>query len=193
MTIKYILKQTLNGEQIINTLHYRDVDGQAPLTPDETAVLIAGLWQTHLAPWLSDAHSLTGIDWVDPDAGGGQPAVPAVVPALPIVGQQAFPSMSNRVAALINWKSSENAPWKGRTNLSGWYEQGMQPGNNFSLEIITGVNAFAFNALVLDDGNGKQGELVLRSRKSNVIPVGTVSKVTSGEINFKPKTIKSRG
>jgi len=116
-----------------------------------------------------------------------------VVPALPIVGELAVVSMSNRVSALINWKSAENAPWKGRTNISGMYENGMEGANNFDLSVRAGMNALATALITLDDGIGGKAALVLRSTKSNTLPVGTTSRVTTGQLNPVPKTIRSRG
>lgn len=193
MTIKYNLLQTLNGKRIVNTLHYVDDPNQSSITPNETAELIAAAYSTHAISVLSEDWTLDEITYVDPDAGGGQPAVPAIVPALPIQGSVASASMSNRASALINWKASANAPWRGRMNVGGIYENGMQPGNIFDAAVQAAISALAFNLITLSDGLGGGAQLVLRSTNSNVIPAGTTSVVVTGTLNNSPKTIRSRG
>ena len=192
MTTKFILRQRLNNKEIVNTLHYLDVPGETALTPQEVADQIAIEFNTHAGPLMSTDWTLYEIAFVDPDAGGGQPAVILPSVNLPVVGQTPTPSMSNRTTVLINWQCANNAPWRGRTNISGVSELGMDNGNVFQADVQAGINALASNLQDLTDGNGARAKLVIWSGGTDTIVAGTTSDVTSYNVNPSPKTIRSR-
>lgn len=192
MTVRFNVKQVLNGEEILNTFHYQEAVGSAPIDPDEVAQKIAQSYATHLVPRLSDQWSLTEITYVDPDAGGGQPALPCDVPALPLVGAGAFPSMSNRSTCLINWKSNTTAPWKGRTNISGFGETAMENGNVFNQLIINDADAFADDMYGHVYDSTSLANLVIYGRPNANRPNSITSLAATHTINPKPRTVRSR-
>jgi len=192
MTIKLIVKQRLNNNDMINTLHYENDPSTSGMTPDEMAQAVVDAYQTHLAALWSTEWSLVGIDWVDPDAGGGQPALPANVTGLPVTGDTLPQAMANQVAALVNWKSTSNAPWRGRTYLGGMYDGGITVGGVFEAGIVTAVNAWATDLLGITNGNGGFASLVLRSGGTATVPAGTTSLIQDGEMNPIPATQRRR-
>lgn len=199
MTIKLTVKQRLFGQLVVNTYHYVSDQGSSGMTPDEMAQAVVNAYGTWLPGLWSPEWSVIGVDWVDPDAGGGQPALPANVTGLPIVGTQGTQSQASQIAVLINWNSVENAPWRGRTFLAGMYDAGVTVGGVWESGIVSAANALATDLLGISNGSGGFASLVLRSGGTEdketgevLVPAGTTSLVQSGVCNPIPSTQRRR-
>lgn len=192
MTIKFNIKQTLNGAQILQTLHYQPDPVSGQITANEIAQGIRDAYADHLVGILADQWSLDEITYVDPDAGGGAPALPAVITGLPLAGAANSVSMANRTTCRVNFKATENAPYRGGSNLSGMYEAGMDAGNVFTSAVIDAVQLWANDLLGITNASGEIANLVIRSTGSSIVPVGTTSLVVDAVVNPKPKTLRSR-
>lgn len=192
MTIKLILKGRMHGSDIVNTLHYVDVAGTGGMTPDEMAQEVVDAYTPFVNAHCSNQYSLTGIDWVDPDAGGGQPALPTSPSGLPLVGGVAANAAASQVAGLINWKSIANAPWQGKTYLGGVAESQLNTSGDWEVAFINAADTLA-NALIdLSNGSGGEAKLVIRSRGTATIPAGQTAVVDTGIINPVPATLRRR-
>ena len=180
MTIKLIVKQKLNNNDIINTLHYVNDAGSGGMTPDEMAQAVVDAFATWLPTVWSTEWSLVGIDWVDPDAGGGQPALPANATGLPLTGATLPQAQATQVTCLINWKSVANAPWRGRTYLGGMYDGAVTVGGDFEAGVVDAANALATDLLGISNGNGGFASLVLRSGGTSTVAAGTTALIQDG-------------
>lgn len=192
MTIKLIVKQKLNANDIINTFHYGVDPASSGMTPDEMAQAVAQAYADHLATLWSTEWSLVGIDWVDPDAGGGQPSVPANVPILPITGDTLPQAQANQVACLINWIAPTQAPFRGKTYLGGMYDAAISVGGVWESGLVDAVNAFATDLLGITNGSGGFASLVIRSGGTPTVPAGQISLVQDGVCNPVPATQRRR-
>lgn len=192
MAYKFILKQKLRGNDVINTFVYED-DPTNPIgNPLPIAQAIVDSMVSLVTNWFSTEYALNDVYYVDPDLGGGQPAVPMPVTGLPLAGGVAQPACANQLCLLLNWRCLNNAPWRGRTSLSGMYEQAIDTGGTWEAGLLSDAQDWATDMLGLTDGLGGFAYLNIRSTGSQNVPVGTLSLVESASANPVPTTIRTR-
>lgn len=192
MTVQVIIEMQLNGVTMINRFNYID-DGVLPMmAPEDIVEGVLTDYATLWAPSAVDRWSIVAASYVDPDAGGGQPATPVASPQLPIVGQVDQPSMANQVALLINWKTANQAPWRGRTYLCGMGEASMEDGSVFGSGVMTAAQNLADALLTQVNGMTEAAALAIRSEGTSTIPAGQTSGVVVATASNNPATLRSR-
>ena len=192
MTLRFVIKQKLYFNDIVNTLSYEPEDGFAFPTPERIAELLVEEWTTFIVSQLSSSWSMVGIDYYDSDDLPGTPAKDVSPASLPLFGNGPADAMANQVAFLVNWRCNDGPPWRGRTNIGGMSRGTIDDAGTFDATSEAAVAGWAYAVQVLTDVLGPRARLVICSTGSQVVPAGTTAKVDTGTPNNIPATQRRR-
>lgn len=192
MTYKFVIKQKLHGNDIVNTFHYSDTGGVGGGDIQTIVDHLADAYRDYLSVVYSEKWSMVGIDFYDTDDPPGTPAVPYVPTTGFPVGVVTGDAAANQLATLINWKCQQGPPYRGRTYLSGWSENMLGSVGNITQANQDAASDFADDIKSIPVSGGSTAVLVIYSTGSNVVPAGTTAVVTSHNINGFPRTQRRR-
>lgn len=192
MTFKFVVKQRLHANDIINVFHYADDNGVSGADIQAIVDGLALAYETHLVPNLADSWSFEGIDFYDTDNPAGTPGIPYTPTGGLFSGDVAIASAANQLAVLINWKCQQGPPFRGRSYMAGWTEGLMGGVGNITQGIVDNCQLFADDIREIPVTGGSTAQLVIYSTGSSQVPVGTTAVVTSATVNNFPKTQRRR-
>lgn len=192
MSYEIRINQRLNGQEVINIVHYDAFN--ADVLPDivDLCTKIKDEWVIELSAQLSFEMSLIGFDYRVLPAAPGTPFVPVPVAGLPLVGQSADNSMAAQVALVLDKRSNTNAPWRGSLKIGGMAETNMGGGGFFSTNMLNAAQAYADGLRYVEITPGVAATMVIRSRGTATVPVGQEAPVATFTAVPNPGTLKSR-
>ncbi|AXH78382.1 MAG: hypothetical protein [Circular genetic element sp.] len=192
MALKFVIKQKMHANDIVNVYHYAETpgvnSGDAQAIVDE----IADAYRDELTPAFCDAWQMVGVDFYDTDNLPGTPAVPYTPTGGFPVGVAGPDGSPNQIAVLVKWTCAGGPPHRGRTYLSGWTEGFMGSAGNIATAQVNQAQAFADRIREISLTGGNTAQMVIVSTGSNITPAGTEAVVINGQVNPFPKTQRRR-
>lgn len=192
MTYKFIFKQKLNGNDVVNVFNYEDDGVPTAITAGQLCQAIIDEWIAELVPFLAPNWSMESVLWTHSGAPFGQPAQPLTLNGVPFVGTASGFATANQVAMYVNAITIGGPPWRGGTYLGGWNSSLVGDDGLISQNRVDAALAFFDNIKTLPAvGIGNVARVIVSS-KSKHIPAGTTALVNTHVVQRIPSTLDKR-
>lgn len=192
MTYKFIFKQTLNANDIVNVFNYEQDGAANDITAGQLCQGIVDAWIAELVPFLAPNWSLDEVLWTHSGAPFGQPAQPLALNNLPVVGTASGSATANQVAVYVNARTINGPPWRGGTYVGGWNSSLVGADGLIQQNRADAALAF-FEAIktLPAVGIGNVARVIV-STNSKHIPAGTIALVNTHNVQRVPSTMDKR-
>lgn len=154
-TVKVVLNQLFGTQELANIIYFLKSGGWSEADMTALAADIEDWWTDEVAPYLSTALSLVGIDVTNMETDNGTSITRTVSPAVP--GQGSGEPMPGNAASVITFRTANRGrSARGRNYVSGLSPNTVENVNSVTAAFAAGIVA-AYEALdTVETGNSCQ-------------------------------------
>lgn len=192
MTYKFIFKQKLLNQDVINVFCYEDDGSPNAINAGQICQQIVDEWALTLAPFMVPEWSLVGVDWTHSAALPGAPAQPLALNNLPVVGVAAGTPMPAQTAVYVKSTTVDGPPWRGGAYISGWNNSLLGSDGLVQQNRADALQIFFDEIMTLPAVGLGNVARVIESRNSKFVVAGTTAKVAVNTVNRNPSGLDKR-